>query len=89
MVDFAPLADAGRQVADHGVEAEFVGQLLQLALPQPDPLAIAAAAIGGDQQPGRVGVARLRHHWRMLLTAKAAVSWLTPTLTHPAFAARS
>jgi hypothetical protein len=31
----------------------------------------------------------LRHHWLMILTAKAAVSWLTPTLTHPAFAARS
>jgi hypothetical protein len=60
VLDFAPLADAGRQVADHDVEAEFVGQLLQLALPQPDPRAIAAAAIGGDQPPGRVGVARLR-----------------------------
>ena len=55
MLDFAPLADAGWLVADHDVEAEFVGQLLQLALPQPDPRAIVAAAIGGDRQPGRVG----------------------------------
>jgi hypothetical protein len=45
-------------VADYDVEAEFVGQLLQLAFPQPDPRAIAAAAIGGDQQSGRIGVTR-------------------------------
>jgi hypothetical protein len=49
VLDFAPLADGGRQVVDHDVETEFVGQLLQLALPQPDPGAIAAAAIGGDR----------------------------------------
>ena len=60
VLDLDPLADAGRQVADPDVEAEFAGQLLQLALPQPDPRAIAASAIGGHQQPGRVGVARLR-----------------------------
>ena len=88
MLDFAPLADAGRQVADHDVEAEFAGQLLQLAPPQPDPRAIAAAAIGGHQQPGSE-VARLRHHWLMIFTAKATESGLTPTLTRPAFAARS
>ena len=45
-------------MADHDVEAEFVGQLLQFTFPQPDPRAVAAAAIGGDQQPGRVGVTR-------------------------------
>jgi hypothetical protein len=48
VLDFVPLAGAGRQMADHHVEAEFVGQLLQFAFPQPDPRAIAAAAIGGD-----------------------------------------
>src|SRR5689334_24040492 len=58
MLDFVPLAGAGRQVADHDVEAEFVGQLLQFAFPQPDPRAVAASAIGGDQQPDRVGVTR-------------------------------
>src|ERR1700716_549041 len=52
VLDFVPLAGAGRQVADHDVEAEFVGQLLQFAFPQPDPRAVAAAAIGGGQQPG-------------------------------------
>src|SRR5215472_2642645 len=39
-------------------EAELVGQLLQFAFPQPDPRAVAAATIGGDEQPGRVGVTR-------------------------------
>ena len=38
--DFVPLAGAGRQVANHDVEAEFVGQLLQLAFPQPHPRAV-------------------------------------------------
>src|SRR5580700_101784 len=42
--DLVPLAGAGRQVADHDVEAEFVGQLLQFAFPQPYPRAVAAAA---------------------------------------------
>src|SRR5215831_9332483 len=58
VLDFVPLAGAGRQVADDDVEAELVGQLLQFAFPQPDPRAVAAAAIGGDEQPGRVGVTR-------------------------------
>src|ERR1700680_2329679 len=30
--DFVPLAGAGRQVADHNVEAEFVSQLLKVLL---------------------------------------------------------
>ena len=47
--DFVPLAGAGRQVADHNVEAEFVRQLLKFAFPQPHPRAVAAASVGGDQ----------------------------------------
>src|SRR3984893_12944712 len=58
VLDLVPLAGAGRQVVDHDVEAEFVGQLLQFAFPQPYPRAVAAAAIGGDQQSSGVGVAR-------------------------------
>src|SRR5438105_4727255 len=56
--DFVPLAGAGRQVADHDVEAEFVGQFLQLAFPQPHPRAVAAASVSGNQQSGGVGIAR-------------------------------
>src|ERR1700736_5844182 len=58
VLDLVPLAGAGRQVADHDVEAEFVSQLLQLAFPQPHPRAVATPAIGGDQQSGRLGIAR-------------------------------
>src|SRR5216683_5885860 len=58
VLDFVPLAGAGRQVADHDVEAELVGQLLQFAFPQPHPRAVAAPAIGGDDQSGRLGIAR-------------------------------
>src|SRR6266404_6322910 len=63
--DFVPLAGAGRQVADRDVEAELVGQLLEFAFPQPHPRAVAASAPGlrrgrrgGDQQSGRLGIAR-------------------------------
>src|SRR3984893_16226850 len=58
VLDLVPLAGAGRQVADHDVEAEFVSQLLQLAFPQTHPRAVAAPAIGGDQQSGRLWSAR-------------------------------
>jgi len=58
VLDFVPLAGAGGQVADEDVEAEFVGQLLQFAFPQPHPRTVAAAAIGGDQQAGGIRVTR-------------------------------
>src|SRR5882724_4902255 len=64
VLDFVPLAGARRQVSDHDVEAELVGQLLQLAFPQPHPRAVAAASpslrwgrLGGDQHAGRFGIA--------------------------------
>jgi hypothetical protein len=64
VLGFVPLAGAGRQVADHDVEAEFVGELLQFAFPQPDPLAVAAPGLRRPspaqawrcQQPGGIGV---------------------------------
>jgi len=40
VLNFVPLAGAGRQVADHDVDAEFVGQFLKFAYPQPDPRAL-------------------------------------------------
>ena len=93
VLDLIPLAGAGRQVADRNVEVEFVGQRLQFAFPQPHPRAIAAAAIGGDQQSGCLGIASPTDGEPPLAdaidTAKAAVSWSTPTLTHPELAARS
>src|SRR5882762_6164549 len=49
-------------------------------LPPPSAVISNRVASGYRARP------RLRHHWRMLFTAKAAVSWSTPTLTHPIFA---
>ena len=43
VLDLVPFAGAGRQVADHDIEAELVGQLLQFAFPQPHPRPVAAA----------------------------------------------
>src|SRR4051794_918027 len=58
MLDAVPFAGSGRQVANRNGDPEFVGQDLQLALPQSHAHAIAAAAIGGDQQPSGAGITR-------------------------------
>src|SRR3974390_3155584 len=47
VLDLVPLAGAWRKVTDRNVDSDLVGQVLQLALPQPRARAIAAAAIGG------------------------------------------
>src|SRR5271166_5466761 len=46
-----PLAGAGRQMRDSDGNSKFVGQDLQFPLPQAHTRAVAAAAIGVDQQP--------------------------------------
>ena len=56
MLDPVPFARSRRQMTDGDGEAKFVGQTLQFSLPQPNPCAIAATAIGGDQQAACVGV---------------------------------
>ena len=61
MLDLVPLAGAGRQVTDGDRDIEFVGQLLQLQLPQPYPRAVAATTISGDQQAFDRGIALMAH----------------------------
>jgi hypothetical protein len=61
MLDLVPFAGARRQMADRDRNAEFVGQVLQLALPKADADIVAAAAIGGDQKFCRVRIARAPH----------------------------
>src|SRR3712207_4037316 len=58
VLDLVPFAGAGREVADAERQARLVGQPLQLPLPQPQPRAVAPPAVGGDQQPPRLRVAR-------------------------------
>src|SRR5216684_9011777 len=57
MLDLVPFGGAGRQMADDQGEADLVGELLQLGLPQPATTAIAAAAVGGDDEAGCLGIA--------------------------------
>src|SRR5918993_447599 len=53
LMPFSYLPASSRQAADGDRDPEFVGQGLRLALPQAHAHTIAAAAIGGDQEPRR------------------------------------
>src|ERR1700733_5261670 len=82
--DLVPLAGPGWKVADRNLQSRLVGQLLQLPLPKTHTIAVAAASIGGDQQPGGSRIkspASWRHQPRTEATAKLGVSWSVPTLT--------
>jgi hypothetical protein len=57
VLNLVPLAGAWWKVTDCYVDPDLVGQALEFALPQPRARAIAAAAIGGDQQFLGFGVA--------------------------------
>ena len=57
MLDPVPFAGTGWQMADGDRNPEFVGQHLQFPLPQAQTHAVAAAAIGGNQQPRRDRIA--------------------------------
>lgn len=48
--DLVPLARARWEVAHLYRRSDLVGQVLQLHAPPPDPVAVAAAAVSGDQQ---------------------------------------
>lgn len=48
-------------MTDREGQPQFVGQVLQTELPQVEGVAVAAAGIGGDQQPGGLGIGRLPH----------------------------
>jgi hypothetical protein len=61
VLDPVPLGRTGRQMAHDQSEAGLVGEPLELGLPQPVAGAVAAAAVGGDDQAGGAAVARLAH----------------------------
>ncbi len=60
VLDFVPLAGAGREVADLDLQAGLVGELLQLDLPEFGAVAVTAAAVGGDGQAPRLRVVLAR-----------------------------
>ena len=50
MFDLGPFAGAGGQVANRDLKTGFISQFLQLGLPQPGPITVAASTHGRDQQ---------------------------------------
>ena len=54
--DLVPLARPRREMANGNGQPRLIRQLLQFQFPQPQPRAIAAAAIGRDQQVPRLGI---------------------------------
>jgi hypothetical protein len=50
MLDLVPLARPRWEVTDGERETGLVSEVLQFELPQPDAVAVAAAAVGGDEE---------------------------------------
>src|SRR5712691_3719811 len=61
VLDPVPLGSTRRQMADDQSEAGLVGEALELGLPQPAAGAVAATAVGGDDQAVGGAVARFAH----------------------------
>lgn len=60
VLDLVPLRSAGRVVAHGDLESGLGGELGEVPLPGPDPVAVRSPGIGGDQESGsaRPGSAR-------------------------------
>src|SRR5262249_29655913 len=54
--DLIPLAGPGWEMADFDRQPGLVAQPLQFGLPKAIPTAVAAATVGGDQQPRRLSI---------------------------------
>src|ERR1700688_646386 len=61
MLDFVPLARSRRKMTDAQPQTNVVSQFLQSHFPQARPAAVAAAAIGGDQQFAGAGKTPAAH----------------------------
>ncbi len=87
MLHLVPFARARREMADRQCQPRLVGQAPQLPFPQPQAPAVAATAIGGNQQPPRAQI-------KVAATAdrghrERAGAWSVPTWTKPALRPRS
>lgn len=74
-------------MADRDREAGLIGEFLQFELPQSQPIAVAAAGVGGDEDALRLRVDAAAFGPpppRIKATAKAPGSWSVPMLTKPA-----
>ena len=61
MLDLVPLAGARRIMTDRDVQPRLVRPTLQLHLPEPQTIAIAAPAISTDQDPSRLSIEGVAH----------------------------
>src|SRR3954467_1665965 len=61
MFDRVPLAGSGWKVTDLDLDAELIGQLLQLAFPHADPIPVGAATIRRNQHAAGLGIAWMTH----------------------------
>src|SRR4051812_6157564 len=61
MFDRVPLAGSGWKVTDLDLNAELIGQLLQLAFPQADPIPVGAATIRRNQHAAGIGIVWMTH----------------------------
>lgn len=61
VLDLVSFAGARRQMTDGDGQAEFVGESLKFAFPQPYSRAVAATTIGGDQQAACLRIAAAPH----------------------------
>src|SRR5579863_9282290 len=61
VLDLVPLARARRVVRDGHVEARLVGEALEFQFPQSGAVAVAAAAVSGEQQARSLGVHASSH----------------------------
>src|SRR5262252_6697786 len=92
MLDLVPFARARREMAYRYMQPRLIGEPLQLCLPQPRTgtlLPPPSAVMSSSLARGYMAAPIWRHHARIVATANAAVSWSTPTLTHPRLAPTS
>jgi hypothetical protein len=59
VLDFVPLRGAGWEMADDDLKSGLVREPLELEFPQTGAGAVGSAAVGGDRQRPRLGVAGL------------------------------
>jgi hypothetical protein len=62
VLDLVPLAGSRRKVADRDLQPDFVGQFLQLQLPQPHARSVAAPTVRCNQELTGTGVGLSTHH---------------------------
>jgi hypothetical protein len=86
MLDPVPLTIPRRVVTYRDRDLDLFGQLLQVGLPRPQPIAVASSGGGADQQPASARIASAQH----LPPAPGALhDELCVVVAHPTFTSAS